>query len=130
MKLFVDTGNLKLIYDLQELGILNGGITINPKILRMLELSYSKSFKGILIGKMSNLLDTLDLPESVSKDIRMFYRKMFPPKHNLNRSKEIDDFRKKVESPNSKYFDDFDRIRNHVLLHGKNNKNIKDRVSN
>jgi len=91
----------------------------------------SKSFKGILIGKMSNLLNALDLPESINKSIRMLYKKIFTSKYNLNKSKEIDDFRKKIESPNSKYFDDFERIRKHVLLHAKNNnENIKDTVCN
>jgi len=85
-----------------------------------LKKSYSKDFKGILIGKMSNLLNALDLPESLDKNIRTLYRKMFTPRYNLNKSKEIDDFRKKVESPNSKHFDDFEKIRSQVLLYAEN----------
>jgi glycosyltransferase domain-containing protein len=92
---------------------------------------YSKGFKGILISKMSNLLDALDLPESINKSIRMLYRKIFTPRYVLNRSKEIDDFKDTIESPTSKYFDDFNKIRSHVLLYAKNNnKNIKETICN
>lgn len=93
---------------------------IDEAISAYLKKYYSKSFKRILIGKMSNLLNALDLPESLDKNIRTLYRKMFTPIYNLNKSKEIYDFRKKVESPNSKYFDDFERIRSHVLLYAEN----------
>lgn len=81
--------------------------------------SCSKSFKRILIDKMSNLLNALDLPDSIDKNIRMLYRKMFTPRHVLNRSKEIDDLKKKVESPNSEYFDDFNKIRHFVLQYAE-----------
>ena len=93
---------------------------IDKVMTEYLNKFYPKSFKGILIGKMSNLLKALDLPESLDKNIRTLYRKMFTPRYNLNKSKEIDDFRKKVESPNSKYFDDFEKIRSHVLLYAEN----------
>jgi len=95
---------------------------IDKAMSAYLKKYYSKSFKGILISKMSNLLDALDLPESINKSIRMLYRKIFIPKYVLNRSKEIDDFKNTIESPNSKYFDDFERIRNHVLSYANNNK--------
>ncbi|MBA7587332.1 hypothetical protein ES708_29359 [subsurface metagenome] len=72
---------------------------------------HPKSFKRILIGKMSKFLCALNLPESIDKNIRMLYKKMFTP--------EINDFRNTIESPNSKYFDDFNKIRNHVLLYAK-----------
>ena len=72
---------------------------------------YSKNYKGILIGKMINLLNALNLPESIDKNIRMLYKKIFTP--------EIDDLKNTIESPNSKYFDDFNTIRNHVLLYAK-----------
>jgi len=55
MRLFVDTGNLKIIESLQELGILSGGITINPKILQKIGLPYSKSFN--LYKDILNLLN-------------------------------------------------------------------------
>jgi hypothetical protein len=104
---------------------------IDEAMFAYLKKYYSKNFKGILIGKMSNLLNALNLPETINKNTRMLYRKMFTPRYVLNRSKEIDDFKNTIESPNSKYFDDFNRIRTHVLLYAKNNnKNIKDRVSN
>ncbi len=92
---------------------------IDKAMSAYLKKSCSKSFKGILIGKMSNLLNALDLPESIDKNIRMLYRKMFTPRYVLNRSKEIDDFKNTIESSDSKYFDDFERIRKHVLLHAK-----------
>ena len=102
---------------------------IDKAMSAYLKKSYSKSFKGILIGKMSNLLIASDLPESVDRNIRMLYRKIFTPRYVLNRSKEIDDFKNTIESPNSKYFDDFNKIRTHVLLYAKNNnKNIKDTI--
>jgi len=91
---------------------------------------YSKGFKGILIGKMSNLLNALDLPESVNRNIKMLYRKIFTPRYVLNRSKEIDDFKNTIEFPTSKYFDDFEKIRNHVSLYEQNNKNIKETICN
>jgi len=96
-----------------------------------LKKSYPKSFKYVLIRKMKNILNALDLPEPVDRNIRMLHRKIFTPKYNLNRSKEIDDFKNTIESSDSKYFDDFEKIRKHVLLYTKNNnKNIKDRVPN
>lgn len=102
---------------------------IDKAMSAYLKKYYSKSFKGILIGKMSNLLDALDLPESINKNIRMLYRKIFIPRYVLNRSKEIDNFKNTIESQDSKYFDDFERIRKHVLLYAKNNnKNIKDTI--
>lgn len=85
-----------------------------------LEKSYSKSFKGILIGKMSNLLNALDLPESANRNIRMLYRKIYTLKYNLDNLKKIEDFKNKFESPDSKYFDDFEKIRSHVLLYAEN----------
>ena len=72
---------------------------------------YSKNYKGILIGKMINLLNALNLPESIDKSIRTLYKKIFTP--------EINDLKNTIESPNSKYFDDFNKIRNHVLLYAK-----------
>ena len=102
---------------------------IDEAMSAYLKKSYSKNFKGILIGKMNNLLNALDLPESVDRNIRMLYRKIFTPRYVLNRSKEIDDFKNTIESQNSKYFDDFEKIRSHVLLYVKNNnKNIKDTI--
>lgn len=95
---------------------------IDEAMSAYLKKSYSKSFKGILIGKMSNILKALDLPEYVDRNIRMLYRKIFTSRYVLNRSKEIDDFKNTIESPNSKYFDDFDKIRNHVLLYANNEK--------
>jgi hypothetical protein len=68
---------------------------------------------------MSIFLDNLYLPESVKKSIRILYGRMFTPKYILNNLKEINDFQNKVESPNSKYFNDFEKIRNHVLLYAK-----------
>jgi len=89
---------------------------IDEAMSAYLKKYYSKNFKHVLIRKMKNMLNTLDLPESVDRDIRMLYRKMFTPIYNLSKSKGIDDFKKIVESPNSKYFDDFEKIRSHVLL--------------
>lgn len=93
---------------------------IDKSMAAYLKKYYSKSIKGILIDRMSNLFDILDLPGSVYRNIRMLYRKTFAPRYVLNRSKEIDDFKNTIESPNSKYFDDFNKIRRHVLLHARN----------
>lgn len=104
---------------------------IDEAMSKYLKKYYFKSFKHILISKMKNLLNALDLPESIDKNLRMLYRKIFTPKYNLNKSKEYYNYKKIVESSNSKYFDDFERIRKHVLLYAKNNnKNIKDTICN
>lgn len=84
-----------------------------------LKKHYFYSFGSILSHKISIFLDNLYLPESVKKSIRILYRRMFAPKYILNNLKEINDFQNKVESPNSKYFNDFEKIRNHVLLYEK-----------
>ncbi len=90
---------------------------------------HSKSFRGILTGKMRHLLNVLDLPEDVDKNIQKLYRKIFTPKYVINRLKEIDDFKNTIKSQDSKYFDDFERIQKHVLLYSKNNnENIVARV--
>ncbi len=99
---------------------------IDEAMSKYLKKYYFKSFKHILISKMKNLLNALDLPESIDKNLRMFYRKIFTPKYNLNKSKEYYNYKKIVESPNSKYFDDFERIQKHVSLYSKNN-NEKDK---
>lgn len=84
---------------------------IDKAMSEYLGRSYSKNYKGILIGKMTNLFNALNLPESIDKNIRMLYKKIFTP--------EINDPKNTIESPNSKYFDDFNTIRNHVLLYAK-----------
>ncbi len=85
---------------------------IDKAMSKYLKKYHSGRFKGILIDKMRNLLNALDLPEYIDKNIRMLlrmlYRKMFTP--------EINDFKNTIKSPNSKYFNDFNKIRNHVLL--------------
>lgn len=90
---------------------------IDKGMAEYLNKYYSKSFNGILITKMSKFLCALNFPEVVDKNIRILYKKIFTPKYNLNKLKEINDFKNKFESPNSKYFDDFEKIRNHVLLY-------------
>ncbi len=106
---------------------------IDEAMSKYLKKYYSKSFKRISIGRISTLLNALGLPESVGKEIRMLYRKIFNPKcdlNNLKKLREINDLKNTIESPNSKYFGDFNKIRTHVLFYEKNNKSIKGRVSN
>jgi len=104
---------------------------IDKAMAEYLKKCYPKNFRSILTHKMSNLLDASDLPESVNKSIRIIYRGMFSPKYILNSLKEINDFKNIVESKNSKYFNDFNKIRSHVLLYVKNNnKNIKETICN
>lgn len=75
---------------------------------------YSKSYKDILIHKMSNILDYLRLPDRIEGGIRMLYRKLF-----LKKQIRMDDFRCSVDISSSKYHDDYDKIRRHALLYSK-----------
>ena len=92
---------------------------IDKAMTEFLSKYYPKSFKHFIVSKMSKFFNPLDLPEPVDRNIRMLYRKIFTTKYHFNESKEMNNFKKKVENPNSKYFKDFEKISNNVLLYAK-----------
>lgn len=74
---------------------------------------YPKDYKDIAIRKMKEILDNLGLPEGINRGMRSVYRKSFLPEQNdsfLN-------LKSSIENPSSKYYDDFNKIRLHVLPH-------------
>ena len=77
----------------------------------------STNYKHILIHKMSDILDYLRLPDWMDEGIRSGYRKLFLPKQM-----RMDDFRSSVDVPSSKYYDDFNKIRLHVLSYSNAKK--------
>ena len=72
--------------------------------------AYTK--KNSLINKVSNALDYLRLPDWIDEGIRTLYRKLF-----LSKQMRMEYFRSSVDVSSSKYYDDFDKIRLHVLPH-------------
>lgn len=75
--------------------------------------------------KMYDILGHLRLPYWIDEGIRTSYRTLFHPK-----IMRVDDFTGSGVIPSSKYYDDFDRIRRHVLLYSapekrKNKHNLK-----
>jgi glycosyltransferase domain-containing protein len=70
--------------------------------------------KNSLINKMSNALDYLRLPDWIDEGIRTLYRKLF-----LSKQMRMNDFQSSVDVPSSKYYDDFNTIRLHVLSYSK-----------
>jgi len=76
---------------------------------------YSKGYKNILMHKMSNILDYLRLPDWMDGGIRSLYRKLFV----FSKQIRMDDFQRSVDNPSSKYYDDFSKIRYHVLFYSK-----------
>ncbi len=77
----------------------------------------STNYKHILIHKMSNILDYLRLPEWMDEGIRSGYRKLF-----LLKQMQMKDFQGSVDVPSSKYYDDFNKIRLHVLSYSNSKK--------
>ena len=67
--------------------------------------------KDIFIHKMKKKMDHLRLPDWIDKGIRVPYRKLFLPK-------QMNDF-PIFSNTSSKYYDDFDKIRLHVLSYSK-----------
>lgn len=76
---------------------------------------YSKDYKNILIHKMSNILNYLRLPDWMDEGIRSLYRKLFV----FSKQIRMDDFQRSVDNSSSKYYDDFSKIRRHVLSYAK-----------
>jgi len=70
--------------------------------------------KNSLINKVSNALDYFRLPDWIDEGIRTLYRKLF-----LSKQMRMDDFQSSVDVPSSKYYDDFNKIRLHVLSYSK-----------
>jgi glycosyltransferase domain-containing protein len=68
-------------------------------------------YKGILIQKMANILDDLRLPNWVDEGIRTTYRRLFVPKQMHGHPIFSD--------TSSKHYDDFNKIRLHVLSYSK-----------
>ena len=78
--------------------------------------SYSNEyFKGILMHKMKDILDYSKLPRWIDEEIRTLYRRLFV----LPKQMRLDDFRSSMDILPSKYYDDFNKIRRHVLLYLK-----------
>ena len=73
--------------------------------------------KKFLINKMSNALDYLRLPDWIDEGIRTLYRKLF-----LSKQMRMDDFRSHMDISYSKYYDDFNKIRLHVLSYSNSKK--------
>lgn len=75
--------------------------------MKRVHVNYHKAtltnFKNILINRMGDTLDFLNLPDWMDNGIRKSYRKLFSPPG------EVD------ISPSSKYYDDCNKIRLHVL---------------
>lgn len=74
----------------------------------------STNYKRILIHKMSDVLNHLRLPDWVDEGVRASYRKIFLPK-------QIADF-PCFSDDSSKYYDDFNKIRLHVLSYSNSKK--------
>ena len=77
-------------------------------------ISNKTHYKGILIQKMANFLDNLRLPNWIDEGIRTSYRRLFVPKQR-NDSPIFSD-------NSSKYYDDFNKIRLHVLSYSNSKK--------
>jgi glycosyltransferase domain-containing protein len=92
---------------------------IDKAMTEFLSKYYPKSFKHFFVSKMNKFFNAINLSEPVDRNIRMLYRKIFTSKDNFNKSKEMNNFKKKVENPNSKYFNDFEKISNHISLYAK-----------
>ena len=92
---------------------------IDKGMTEFLSKYYPKSFKHFIVGKMNKYFNPINLSEPVDRNIRMLYRKIFTSKDNFNKSKEMNNFKKKIENPNSKYFNDFEKISNHISLYAK-----------
>jgi len=75
----------------------------------------STNYKRILIHKMKDILDCLKLPAWIDEEIRTLYRRLFV----LPKQMRLDDFRSSMDILPSKYYDDFNKIRRHVLLYLK-----------
>lgn len=73
---------------------------------------YSKGHKNILVHKTSNILDYLRLPDWMDEGIRSLYRKLFV----FSKQIRMDNLRRSVDNPSSKYYDDLSKIRRHVLF--------------
>jgi len=70
-------------------------------------------FHNPLINKMGDILDYLRLPDSIDKSVRRLYTKLTRPRRTKKYFIEM--------SPSSKDYDDFNKIRLHVLSHSKGN---------
>lgn len=85
------------------------------RMARSIKKHSSKGGKHILVNKISAILGLLNLPDGVDKGVRRLltrlYGKLFLPRY-------IRDFPISMEiSPSSKYYDDLNKIRLHVLAH-------------
>ncbi len=74
---------------------------------------YEKHYNNRLV-KMKKILDNLPLPSWMSEQIKMAYRKLI-----FLKKVRMDPFWNSIDKPSSKYYDDFNKIRNHVLLYSK-----------
>lgn len=75
----------------------------------------NEDYKPILMHKMKDILDYSKLPGWIDEEIRRLYRRLFV----LLKQMRYDDFRSSVDILPYKYYDDFDKIRRHVLLYSK-----------
>lgn len=72
------------------------------------------NYKDVLINKTRDILDYLRLPDWIHDGIRSMYRKLF-----LSKQFRLNDFLSSLDVPSSKYYNDFNTIRSHVLSYSK-----------
>lgn len=90
---------------------------IDKAMTEFLSKYYPKNFKHFFVSKMNNFFNPLNLPEPIDRNIRMLYRKIFTTKDHFNELKEMNNFIKIIKNPHSKYFNDFEKISNHLSLY-------------
>ena len=87
---------------------------IDNDMLSFLKKVYKKNHSEPMI-KVTKFLNKLRLPSWIDEKIRELYGDLcFIKKVRMNT------FWKSIDKPSSKYYDDFNKIRNHILLHSQN----------
>jgi len=100
-------------------------ILINKGMSVYLKSNYLIESKSTLIRELRNFLDKMYLPEYVKENINRLYRSVFLPKHILQNLKDMNLFKNNLENQDSKYFIDFKKIHDHILLHAKKSSGEK-----
>ena len=85
----------------------------SKKVVDKAMSNYLKKNYGIKY-KMDEILKYMRLPDWINTGLRKTYRKLCSLKQV-----QKDDIKNLIDNPSSKYYDDFNRIRNHVLLYSK-----------
>ena len=85
----------------------------SKKVVDKAMSNYLKENYGIRY-RMDKLLKYLRLPDYIDTRMRKIYRKLCSLKQV-----QTDNTKNLIDKPSSKYYDDFNKIRNHVLLYSK-----------